>query len=118
MDSENMYLNSGLLRVVLVASLEHGVVDVESKVVVGGLGKNGEFDVSTIQASWSLRTRHSRLGLKECSRPCPAGLSPRTPKKGAKVTIHFLDHALLQEDQRCVRPRCSYILQGCRFSRS
>ena len=103
-----------------MASLEHVVVDdnVESKVVVGGLGTNGESDVRTIQETWSLRTRLARLGVKVRPRPCLAGLSPRTPKKGAKVTFHFLDHALLQEGQRCVRPRCSYILQECRFSRS
>ena len=49
MDCEKMGLNSGLPRVVLVASLEHGVVDenVESKVVVGGLGKK-----------WRVRRQH------------------------------------------------------------
>ena len=76
--------------------------------VVGGLGKNDEFDVS----NWSLRTRHSRLGLKVCSRPCLTRLSPRTSKKGAKVTFHLLDHALMHEGQRCVRLRCSSLFTG------
>ena len=41
MNCEERGLNSGLPHVVLVALLEHGVGDenVESKVVVGGLGK-------------------------------------------------------------------------------